>query len=162
MANRIEPGIYKARGIEGSAQKGHTKKGIEQLALDLEIPELGRTLTTFLFFSDDAAPYALERLEALGWEPTDDPRFPGISRNEVDVQIKYEMYDDGRGGGPKETMKVDIMTAGGRVVLKDAMSAQEERGFMSRILQLKKMHGGPAVAKTEPAPSGGAGGKLAL
>jgi hypothetical protein len=135
MSQRIEPGIYKARGVEGSAQHGHSKNGTEQVTIDLELPALGKMLSTFLYFSDDAAPYALERLRALGWEGGDDPSFPGISRNEVDVQVKYEMYEGA------EKLKVDIVTGGGRVVMKNTMNDQQKRGFMSRISKLDKQSG---------------------
>lgn len=153
MSEKIA-GRHKARGVADSAQKGHTKNGIEQVAVDLELLELGRMVTTFLFFSDAAAPYAIERLYALGWDGSDDPSFPGIDRNEVEVDIKYELYEG------KEQMKVDIVTGGGRVVLQNKMTDQQERGFMSRIAKLGKQAGGPGTAKTEPA--NGNGRKMAL
>jgi hypothetical protein len=156
MASKIEAGIYKGRGVEGSAQTSRSSQGTEQVAIDLEIPVLGRSLTTFLYFSDEAAPYALERLHALGWEESDDPAFPGISKNEVDVKIAYETY---RG---EEKMKVDIVTGGGRVVVKDRMNAQEERGFMSRLKQLNRT-AGPTTKKADAAaPTTSSPGKVAL
>lgn len=152
--SKIEAGTYKARGIEGSVQKGTSTNGTEQLAIDLNVPSLGRSVTTFLYFSDAALPYALDRLRALGWEGGEDPKFPGISKNEVDVQIRYETFEG------KEQMKVEIWTGGGRPVLKAPMSAQEERGFMSRVSK---------AAKDAPPAEGGAAagaaptaGKLAL
>ena len=154
MSEKIEAGIYKGRGVEGSAQHGTSKKGTEQVAIDLDIPAIGRQVTTFLFFSDDAAPYALERLRALGWQGSDDPSFPGISTNEVDVQIKYETYEG------KENLKVEIATGGGRVTLKNTMSEQEKRGFMSRIAKLDKQ-ASPGTAKAGEAVNGN-GRKMAL
>jgi len=157
MSNRIEEGVYKGRGIEGSAQQGVTSNGTEQVALDIEIPALGRAVTTFLYFSDNAAPYSLERLRALGWEGGDDPSFPGISKNEVDVSIKYENYQG------EDKLKVEIVTGGGRVVLKTPMSDQQRRGFMARLAKLEKQSGVPAGAR--PAGNGEAaraGGKIAL
>lgn len=147
MSEKLAAGVYKGRGVEGSAQHGHSKQGTEQVAIDIDLPEAGRQVTTFLFFSDNAAPYALERLRALGWDGSDDDRFPGISLNEVDVQIKYEMYEG------KEQMKVDIVTGGGRVVLKNTMSDQEKRGFMSRISRLNKQAPGPASTTAQSANS---------
>lgn len=151
MSEKIEEGIYDGRGVEGSAQHGTSQNGTEQVAIDLDIPALGRQVTTFLFFSDAAAPYALERLRALGWQGSDDPAFPGISTNEVKIQIKYEEYQG------KQQMKVDIVTGGGRVTLKNTMSEQEKRGFMSRIAKLDKQ-AGPATAKAGES----AGRKMAL
>lgn len=153
--SKIEAGTYKGRGIEGSVQHGTSKKGTEQVALDLNVPALGRSVTTFLYFSDDAMPYALERLRALGWEGGDDPKFPGIAKNEVDIQIRYEMFDG------KEQMKVDIWTGGGRPVLKAPMSAQEQRGFMGRLSKVNAQETGTTGAN--PASGGQtAGGKIAL
>ena len=152
---KIAEGIYKARGVEGSVQHGHTSKGTEQIALQLELLELGKMVTTFLYFSDDAAQFSLERLHALGWEGGEDPSFPGISRNEVDVQIRYENYQG------KDQMRVEIMTGGGRVTLKQAMNDQERRGFMNRLARLdKQIHGGSVSSPS--APMNGNTTKIAL
>ena len=150
MSEKIEAGIYKGRGIEGSVQHGVSSKGTEQIAIDIEVPQLGRALTTFLYFSEDAAPFALDRLRALGWEGSDDPAFPGISKNEVDVQVRYDEYQG------KQSLKVEIVTGGGRVMLKETMSDQQRRGFMSRIAKLNKQSGGAA------APANGNTTKMAL
>lgn len=152
MANKIPAGTYKGRGVEGSAQTGRSSNGTEQVAIDLDIPELGRQLTTFLYFSEEAAPYALERLRALGWDGSDDASFPGISTNEVDVKVWYENYKG------EDKLKVDIVTAGGRVVIKDRMNEKEERGFMQRLKQLDKVHGGPGPKKAESSAAGTGGG----
>ena len=154
--SKVEAGTYKGRGIEGSAQKGTSKEGTEQIAIDLTIPALGRSLTTFLYFSDAAMPYALDRLRALGWEGGDDPKFPGISKNEVDIQVRYETYQG------KEQMKVEIWTGGGRPILKAPMSAQEERGFMSRIAKAAKQDQTTASGPNPVSGGQGPDGKLAL
>ncbi len=160
--SRITPGTYKGRGVAGSAQTGRSSNGTEQVAIDLEIPALGRTLTTFLYFSEDAAPYALDRLAALGWEESDDPTFPGIDKNEVDVRVWYDEY---RG---EEKLKVEIVTAGGRVIVKDRMNEREEKGFMQRLRQMNRSAGPQSVKKADAPPAAqggaaaGAGGKLAL
>ena len=67
----IEAGIYRARGIEGSDQFGFAKTGTEQVSIDLELIEIGQTVTTILMFSDAATPYSIDRLKALGWEGGD-------------------------------------------------------------------------------------------
>ena len=146
--NKIEAGTYKARGVEGSVQKGTSKSGTEQIALNLDIPSLGRQVTTFLYFSDNAIQYALDRLAALGWDGTPG-KYNGISKNEVDVQIRYEMYDG------KEQMKADIYTGGGQVVLKAPMQGQEERAFDDRIAKaFKQRSAEPSTADAAPAASG--------
>jgi hypothetical protein len=142
MSEKIEAGTYRAHGVEGSAQTGMTKNGNEQVAINLDLVDLGRNVTTFLPFTDAAAPYSIERLHALGWKGGEDPSFPGISENEVQVQIKYETYQG------KEQMKVDIVTGNGRVSLKDPMNDVQRRGFMSRLAKLVKQSGTAAPAAT--------------
>lgn len=146
--SRIEPGIYKARGIEGSVQHGFSKNGTEQIAIDLDLFEIGERRQTFMYFSEKAEAYSLERLRALGWDGTMDETFPGISRNEVMVQIRYETYEG------NEQMRVEIMVGGGRVTLQNTMNDQQKRGFMARIARLAKQSGpGPAKADAQPAPA---------
>jgi len=117
---RIQPGIYKGRGIAGSEQYGHTSKGNPQIAIDLAT-NAGR-LTTFLYFSDEAAPFSIERLRALGWEGDDLSSLVGIDRHEVDVSVKYDVYQG------KQQMKVEILS-GGRFVMQQQMDDQAKRQF---------------------------------
>lgn len=124
---KIPAGYYKGRAVEGSEQYGTTENGNEQIALDVEIPSLNRSFTTFLYFSDAASPYAVERLRACGWRGADISDLSGISKNEIDVGIKYETYK----GEPR--MKVDIATGGGRITLEKPMGDKEKRAFAARM-----------------------------
>lgn len=124
---KIAAGFYKGRAVEGSEQYGTTDKGTDQIAIDIEIPALNRTFTTFLYFTDAAAPYAIERLRACGWGSMDLSNLAGIGANEVDVGIKYETYNG------TERMKVDIATGGGRVTLEKPMGDKEKRAFAARM-----------------------------
>jgi hypothetical protein len=156
MSEKIQAGTYKGRGVAGSAQMGMTQNGADQIAIDLHIPELGRVLTTFLFFTDAAKPYSIDRLRALGWDETsDDPSLPGIDRNEVDVVVKYETYKG------EEKMKVEILTGGGKVTLKEQMTDSQKRSFMSALKSAAKQAGG-APAPKAPAGAPGGGGGYAL
>lgn len=132
----VAAGFYQGRAIAGSEQYGVTNNGNEQIALDLEIPSIGKTFTTFLFFSDAAAPYAIERLRACGWKGDDLSKLTGISDNEVTVQIKYETYNG------EQRMKVDIATGGGRVKLENQMDEKAKRAFATRMKALVKGSGG--------------------
>ncbi len=140
MSEKIAAGTYKARGVEGSVEYGHSSTGNEQCSLLLAFstpPLEGRTLTTFLSFADKSMPYTLDRFVALGWtRGTDDPKFPGISKNEVDVEIRYETYNG------REQMRVEIWTGGGRPAMKAPMSPQEVRGLASKIARASKLDGG--------------------
>lgn len=133
MSEKIPAGIYKARGVEGSVQYGKTVNGIEQVAVDVELIEFGRTVTTFLFFSDAAKPYSIDRLKALGWNG--DAPITGIGRNEAQVRISYEDYKG------EEKMKVEVMTGGGRVSLREQLSPQEQRGFFAMLVDAGKKAG---------------------
>lgn len=152
MSDRIEPGYYKGRAVAGSAQYGLTQNGGDQIALDLDIPATGRVLTTFLFFSDAAAPYAVERLRACGWTGDDITNLVGIDRNEVDIQVKYEMYKG------EEKMKVDIATGGGgRVKLNSTMDERQKRGFAARMKSVlaggsKPANGAAPARQAAPQP----------
>lgn len=121
----IQNGIYRAKGIAGSEQLGKTKNGHDQVVIDMHFLDIDKRASTFLIFSDDAAPYSLERLKALGWGGGDD--FVGIDKNEVQVEVKNTVWDG------KPQMKIEILTGGGRVVLKEQMSEPEKRGFFARV-----------------------------
>lgn len=122
MSN-IEPGIYRARGIEGSDQYGTATTGTEQVSVDLELIEIGATVTTILSFSDAATPYSSDRLRALGWEGG--ASFAGISKNEVNVQISYEEYDG------KTRLKAEIQAS--RFSFARPMDDAQKRAFFARI-----------------------------
>lgn len=122
MSN-IEPGIYRARAIEGSEQYGVAKTGTEQVSVDLELVEIGAVVTAILAFSDAATPYSLDRLRALGWEGGD--TFAGISKNEVNVQIAYEEYEG------KTRIKAEIQAS--RFSFAKPMDDAQKRAFFARI-----------------------------
>lgn len=143
----IPAGFYKGRAIAGSEQFGRTSNGTDQIALDVDVPALGRQLTVFLFFTDAAAPYAIEKLRACGWQGEDLSNLFGIDANEIDVAVKYETYDG------KTRMKVDISTGGGRVKLENVMTEQDKRAFAARMKSF--VRGADAVGGRAPtAPRG--------
>lgn len=124
--HRVPAGIHKGRGTMG-IQYGTTTNGHDQIVIDLALSELGETVSTFLIFSDAAAPYAIERLRAMGWIGDDLSDLTGIDQNEVDVEVKYEMYDG------KERMRVQILTGGGRVVLQNTMDDKGKKAFAAKF-----------------------------
>src|SRR5208337_1473042 len=108
----MRAGRFKARGIAGSQQYGEAGANKTlQIAVDLNIPDLGRSVTTFLYFSTAAKPYSIERLRALGWKGNDIRDLSGIDANEVDVEVRSEPYEG------KQQWRVEILTGPGRVVL---------------------------------------------
>ncbi len=142
----IAAGIYKARGMAGSEQYGTARTGTDQIVIDLLV-ELGdgetTRLSTVLYFSDAAAPYAIERLRALGWAGNDLLDLRDLNKNEVDVAIKYETFEG------QQRMKVDIMTGSGRLKLESPMGTREKAAFAARMKSF--MAGGIAKATTKPA-----------
>lgn len=148
MSQEIPAGFYRGRAIAGSEQYGNTRNGGEQLVIDVDVPSLGRALSVFLYFTDKAAPYALEKLRACGWAGDDVTKLVGIDKNEVDVAVKYETYNG------EERMKVDIQAGGGgRVKLDAPMDDKSKRMFGARVAQMLKQSPGNGVAKPKPAPS---------
>lgn len=132
MSNqRIPEGNYRGKGIAGSEQYGETSNKNDQIVIELELLDLGEKVSTFLVFSDKAAPYALQRLRALGWTGDNLADLSGIDANEVDVRVFYEEYQG------KTTMKVDIVTAGG-VVLASQLDDKGKKAFAAKYANLAK------------------------
>jgi hypothetical protein len=111
----LKPGIYrKCRGVEGSAKPGFSSKDSPEITLDVTIPDLaGRRATVVLYLTAEATKFTLERLRALGWKGNDiregygtDKFLTGISTQDVDIEITYEMYEG------KARPKVQIMGGG--------------------------------------------------
>ena len=144
----IKAGYYKGRAIPGSAQHGYAKDGVsEQIAVDLQL-ETGDRVTTVLSFNGGAVPYSIERLKALGWDGSNE--LNGIDRNEVEVQIKYEVPP----GKTEEVMRAEIKTKSGRFTFNNQMNEQQKRGFMSNLSNLAKQYenGTPPAPQVQQQP----------
>lgn len=137
---KIPAGFYQGRAVAGSEQYGTTKNGDEQIVLDVSVPSLNRSFSTFLYFTELAQPYAIDRLRACGWTGNDISKLVGIDTNEITIGISYETYQG------KERMKVDIATGGGRVKLENQMDEKQKRAFAARMGQFLKGSGGAAPA----------------
>lgn len=126
----IAAGTYKGRGVAGSEQYGTTSNGNDQIVVDVDLTDIGTRVSTFLVFTDKAAQFSIDRLRALGWDGNDLTNLTGIDRNEVDVVVKYEMYNN------EQKMKVEILTGGGRVSLQNQMDDRGKRAFAARFNKL--------------------------
>lgn len=142
MSNRIAAGNYRGRAIKGSEQYGQTKNGNDQIVIDLDLLDIGEKVSTFLVFTDKAAQFSLDRLRACGWTGDDLSKLDGIDANEVDVEVKYEMYQG------QEKMKVQIVTGGGAVKLKDQLDDKGKKAFAAKYKDLAKS----VAAKAPAAP----------
>lgn len=118
MALNIKAGVYKGRVIkqpDGSwAQYGESANGNPEMLLDLELnlDDKGnkQRVTTPMYFSAAAAEYSFSRLRACGWEGSDLSDLTGVDKNEIDIEVRHEVYD---GDGEMKT-KIQIMSGGGR------------------------------------------------
>lgn len=146
MTHRIAAGTYRGRGIAGSEQYGTTSNGNDQIVVDLALIDIGEQVSTFLVFSEKAAPYSVERLRALGWKGTDLSQLSGIDSQEVEVEVRYEQYQG------DEKMKVEIRTGGGRVALKNTLDDKGKKAFAAKFAGLVKAvpaAAGAAAAKDD-------------
>ena len=142
---KVPAGFYRGRAIEGSEDFGMSDKG-EQLALGVEIPSLSRRFTVFMSFSDAAMKYSVEKLRACGWTGEDITNLAGVSKNEVDISVKYETWKG------EERMKVDIYAGGGRVKLDNPLDERQKREFAARMKGFLKSSATPAARPANAAP----------
>ncbi len=143
---KIPAGTYRAKGIAGSEQYGLTSNGNDQIVLDLELFDIGETVSTFLVFTDAAAQYSIDRLRALGWSGSDLSNLSGFDQNEVEVRVKYEVYKG------EEKMKVEILTGGSRVKLQEQMDDRARKAFAAKFASHTK--GSTPNAAPQQAPKG--------
>jgi hypothetical protein len=151
----VNPGQYKAKGVKGSVQLGETEKGTLQIGIDLDIKDpqaksLGQ-MTTFLYFSPEAAPYSYERLRALGWKgkgPEDIDVNMDIDTNEVDVRVTQpESYKAPDGTIKMGVSKLEILTGAGKVTISKPLTKET---FAARLKAL-----GGSTGSSAPATGGG-------
>jgi hypothetical protein len=149
--HRIEPGYYKARAIRGTEQYAHADNGNEQIAIDFEVPALGRNLTVFFHFTDAATKYAVEKLRACGWRGDDVTQLEGIDANEVELQVRFEPWQG------RMRMKVDVAAGGGgRPQLENQMDERAKRALAARVKQLVGGRRAPAPAAQRQGSGGSA------
>lgn len=125
-ARRIPAGIHKARAIAGSAQYGQTSNHNDQIVIELELIELGLSVSSFLVFSEKSASYSIRKLRAAGWKGNDLSNLEGLGSTIVPVEVRYEVYNG------EEKMKVDIQT-GASVVLDQTLDDKAKRAFAARF-----------------------------
>jgi len=115
------------------------------------------SMTTFLYFSPEAAPYSYERLRALGWQGKGaddvDETMAGIDTNEVDVRVTQpENYKASDGTTKMGTSKLEILTGGGKVTIAKKLDAGTFRARLKALGGGGGSGGPPAAPKGEPPP----------
>ena len=139
MNHRVGAGVYRARAVKGSEQYTRTGSGNEQIVIELDLLDLGERVSTYLVFTEKSAPYAIEKLRAMGWTGQDLLDLRGIDSRDIDVEVKYETYKG------KDQMRVEVLTSGRGLVARDRLDAQGMRAFAAKYA---------AVAKSAPLAPG--------
>lgn len=143
----MEAGRYKARAVKGSEQYNMLEGKAPCVAIDMKIAANGGDsfMTTFLYFSEAAAPYSYERLRALGWKGQGAADLADLSTldQEVEVEIVKEPYNG------KETVKCNILTGQSRVTLADKVDAKV---FAAKVAAMLGNSGAAPVASGAKPP----------
>ncbi len=135
--DKLRAGMYKGRAVAGSGSEdawGGTDAA-PQVAIDIDLPEAGRRVTSYLSFHPNAREFSVARLKACGWDGSADLPFRGIDKNAVTVEIKYERYNG------KVSMRAEIKTLGR---FKHALEPSRARSFMAELAK------GAAVVDSAP------------
>lgn len=158
----IAAGNYEGKAVRDPAvQFGESdKKGTLQLGIAMELFDTNTKqsvgiMTTILFFSDNAAEYAYQRLRAMGWkgQSADDiDKLDDIYGNPVPCVVKPpEKYQDTDGTWKMPSSgKLEIVT-GGTLVMNKPLDASS---FKARLKALGGGGGssGPSNAGGPPPP----------
>lgn len=131
----IEAGTYRARAIKGSDEYGKTQAGDTKMVVKLDLLDIGEQVTTYLYFSARARPYAEARLSEMGWDGTDS--MDGLGSRECTARVTYEEYNG------EQKMKVDVVTPGVGGIAKDQqLKPNAKAAFLAELAG-------------KPAPAGG-------
>lgn len=144
----IAAGRYKGKAVKGSEQYNMLEGKAPCVAIDLKIASSGGDvfMTTFLYFSEAAAPYSYERLRALGWKgqgPADLSDFSTIDANEVDIEVTKEVFEG------KERTKANILTGASHVTLTDKV---DPKTFAAKVAAMLGNSGAAPVASGAKPP----------
>lgn len=150
----ITAGNYEGQAVKGKVQFGEAAGGGLQLAIDMELfdaqsKSLGE-MTTFLYFTEGAAPYSYDRLRLLGWKgkgADDIDKLDDIFTNRVPCRVTApEPYMDAAGIKKMGTAKLEIMAGAGTVTISKPLDVNT---FKAR---LRALGGGGGSGQ---APAGG-------
>lgn len=140
--NQYKAGTYPGELILEKTQFGETEKGIPQMVLLVDIPDLGGTYSVSLFFSAESAPYSIPKLRAAGWKGADLSDLTGLEKAKVLVTLRYELYNG------EQRMKLDLAGGGQFTVAKPI----DQKAFAAKVKAITGAMGG---AGGGPAASGG-------
>lgn len=130
----MQDGLYDCKAT-GVAEYGLSDNGTDQIAVEVEIFEGPQSLGTrlvYLAFTDKAAPYAIDKLRALGFNGTTLADLVGLGSKTARCAVKTEEYMG------KVTQKVDVFGERGPA-FKTPMGADGQRKFAARFNGLLTM-----------------------
>lgn len=133
--DKLRAGMYKGRAVAGSGLAWGGTDDAPQVAIDIDLIEVGRRVTSYLSFHPKAQEFTRDRLRACGWDDSDELPFRGIDKNEITVEIKYQRYNG------KTSMKAEIKTLGR---FKHSLDLSKARSFMANFTK------GAAVVDSAP------------
>lgn len=94
----MENGIYRARAKSWALAEAKT--GSVQVAVLFELLTegmVGQTITWYGFWTDKTWERTVESLKYCGWEGDDPSDLQGLDKNEVDLVVENESYEDEQG-----------------------------------------------------------------
>lgn len=143
---KLRAGMYKGRAVAGSGLAWGGTDDAPQVAIDIDLIDAGRRVTSYLSFHPNAQEFTRERLRACGWDDSDELPFRGIDKNEITVEIKYQRYNG------KTSMKAEIKTLGR---FKHSLDLSKARSFMANFTK------GASVVDSAPGATPRPGGRPA-
>lgn len=143
----LPAGKYVAKAIDAALGKAGT--GTYQLAVNLQVQEgehKDKCIIWFGYLSENALPYTVEAMTALGWSGDDVTDLKGITANEVQIVVDSEEYE-----GRTRSKVQYVNKLGGGPIVKERLGADEERALAA------KLKGRIAAMRAKsPAPASGA------
>ena len=128
----INPGIHKAKCVGFEV---NDKNGKLELIVYLDVLDEGGVsageLTTFLYFSEGALKYSIEKLHAMGWKGTTPAELASLSVEQISDQVSIKVEDTEYQGKPQR--RVTILTKGGRIT---ASNPVDLKTFAARVAAL--------------------------
>lgn len=140
----IQDGVYDCKAT-GRAEYGISSNQTDQIAVEIDVLDgkgdsLGHR-TVYLSFSAAAAPYAIEKLRALGFSGTRLDDLVGLGSTTARCSAKTERDTD-RDGNPRERQSWDVFGGSGKA-FKTEMSPKDKARLADRFAT---MLGAPPTA----------------
>lgn len=146
--NLIPAGRWDA--VPMSADLGETETGKEYAGVSFDIPELGRSITWYGYFTDKTVAGTLKSLRACGWQGDDVSDLSSIGQSpEVRVQLVIEHEPDDKG---VMRAKVRWVNAPGGLAIQKPLDAGRRMALAQRVRGLA-IESAKSAAVRQPPPA---------